>query len=638
MYKKIMTVMLLMSLLVTMFIVPPNQQRVEAATTVQTKVRPILFVHGRTGGTDTFASFKEKYEQEFGSKGEIQINKNGTITTLVPVQVIDSITDGPGGRRVAQMPIVISIVFEDNIGTIAKQAEWLKIAITAIKKQLNVPQVDIWAHSMGGLAATKYILDNGGADINTLITFDSPILGSDNAFYLNEIKNPIRPLYTNDPTLVDLVPGSKALTSLKDAGFMTKGNKFNKNIKVISWEATELDVVYKATIEYPAGIKVNINPLAGPVTVGLVTKSKTQTIKAEIVSRDSACGLSLFTTNIHCYPIDTDHSGMLRILPTLKDYYVEQYPELDYYQTVQVQINGKGYGIGPVINGSVYLPFIAVDALKARGTTSVTIDGKQFYKWDELSVKLNYQKLNDQTYNFTVQPAPVQKKEIDSYRTLNVQINGVSYGVGVVVNNDTYIPQAALNALKATGGTKISVDGAYYYKWNDLSVKVTAIALDGGYNFVPIATSTPTVTYSSVTVKLNGVAYEDGIRVGSDTYLPQTALNAIYATNPTYVDYKGKRYYKWTDFSVPLIAEPITGGYNFKTYYQVVRTQVNGKDFLPGYMVNGSTYLHSSVLTLLGVKYTGKETIVVKGVTYIKWTELPLSYSYITGGYNFTKK
>ncbi|MNI34009.1 hypothetical protein D3C73_879850 [compost metagenome] len=80
------------------------------------------------------------------------------------------------------------------------------------------------------------------------------------------------------------------------------------------------------------------------------------------------------------------------------------------------------------------------------------------------------------------------------------------------------------------------------------------------------------------------------------------------------------------------------GGYNFKTQYPTVRAVVNGKPFKAVFMVDGNSYLESSVLSILGTKYTGTEKIVVQGVTYIKWTALHINAKSVDGEFIYTKQ
>ncbi|MDZ5470406.1 alpha/beta hydrolase [Bacillus sp. 31A1R] len=241
--------------------------------------KPTILLHGLNGGSDTYKVMKKSYEDINYAVGEVLVNKNGGIKTTKVAKVTKTIIHGPGnedGRGVVT-PLVVSVVFENNKDSIANQAKWVKKVLTEVKKTYRTNKVDIIAHSMGGLTATKYILDTGGNDIDTLITLDSPILGSKLPSFLNALKIVNRDLRVaiksaqeTFPSLVDLQINSKAIQDL-----YKRRSKFNKNIKVISWAATKNDFKIINT-----------------------------------VSTGSAHGLQHFTKNIKLFVMDTNHSGI----------------------------------------------------------------------------------------------------------------------------------------------------------------------------------------------------------------------------------------------------------------------------------------------------------------------------------------
>lgn len=100
----------------------------------------------------------------------------------------------------------------------------------------------------------------------------------------------------------------------------------------------------------------------------------------------------------------------------------------------------------------------------------------------------------------TPTPAP-------TYPAEKVQINGVAIADGIAVDNVTYVPLAAFDALKvaytASGSTVtvngkpiagVSNNGAVYVPWSSLG-NVTANKITGGFNFTtPTPTPTPVTT------------------------------------------------------------------------------------------------------------------------------------------------
>jgi len=71
------------------------------------------------------------------------------------------------------------------------------ILLSDFIESLNVPKVNIVAHSMGGLVAARYIADGHGDRINTLITLGTPFLGAPRVPYIfatgNLVEIPILP-------------------------------------------------------------------------------------------------------------------------------------------------------------------------------------------------------------------------------------------------------------------------------------------------------------------------------------------------------------------------------------------------------------------------------------------------------------
>lgn len=148
--------------------------------------------------------------------------------------------------------------------------------------------------------------------------------------------------------------------------------------------------------------------------------------------------------------------------------------------------------------------------------------------------------------------------------------------------------------------------------------------------------------YPRIRVQVNGSDMGSGFKIGNDTYLPKTALDALNmpASQAPATKVNGVDYYMWAN--VPLALNPVSignVGYNFKTTYPTVRVTVNGKDFKSAFMVDGSAYLDSSILDLMSIKYTGTDKITLKDRTYIRWNSLPLNYTNLPGGgFNFTRK
>jgi hypothetical protein len=172
------------------------------------------------------------------------------------------------------------------------------------------------------------------------------------------------------------------------------------------------------------------------------------------------------------------------------------------------------------------------------------------------------------------------------------------------------------------------------------------------------------VSYSLVKIQLNGKAFTNGYFGGGTTYVHWKALEVLkipftYKGDGTLVingrtvkgeHINGGLFIRWTDLAPGKVTyKAISGGFNF-LYSPPVKVQLNGKDFLEGYLKNDTIYVHWSALKTFNIPYTFKggtsftiggrsvtaETI--NGALYIRWTDLnpgKVTSTEISGGYNF---
>ncbi|MCI2254558.1 alpha/beta fold hydrolase [Domibacillus sp. PGB-M46] len=244
----------LMSLLVMMGCVLTTSINQVSASTEKI---PTIIMHGFTGDAKTFKTMRQVYKQNgtIGENyGELTMSKDGKKITghLKRVDVA-----GPGEEGYTRP--VVNFLFKDNTASLQKQTVWFKDMVNYTKNFYGAKKVNIIGHSMGGLVATRYIVDTGGKDINKLVTLDSPILG------VNPTTN-FSLLPYLDAALRDLRPFSAALVTT-----LAKANSFNKNIKVMSYAATGSDVY---------------------------------------VSKNSAHGLKIYTKNISVKEVKTTHTNI----------------------------------------------------------------------------------------------------------------------------------------------------------------------------------------------------------------------------------------------------------------------------------------------------------------------------------------
>ena len=68
--------------------------------------------------------------------------------------------------------------FEDPEGSNLRHAEELALVVARLTKRMDVARVDIVAHSMGGLAVRRYLLDGGASSVRKVVFLATPHRGT----------------------------------------------------------------------------------------------------------------------------------------------------------------------------------------------------------------------------------------------------------------------------------------------------------------------------------------------------------------------------------------------------------------------------------------------------------------------------
>ncbi|WP_079525508.1 alpha/beta fold hydrolase [Halobacillus hunanensis] len=168
---------------------------------------PTLFVHGFKGGPGTFNTMLQRFESNnWGSKQMvIHVSSSGDLRVR--------------GNIPHSLNPFIQILFENDRASLKDQTHWLKKVMHTLKVDHGVEQVNLVGHSMGGLAATSFLLNNQQGNfpsVNKLVAVGSPFLGIKQESYFAA---------NTGAATVDLKAESHALTN------MIK-NKENINSKV----------------------------------------------------------------------------------------------------------------------------------------------------------------------------------------------------------------------------------------------------------------------------------------------------------------------------------------------------------------------------------------------------------------------
>ncbi|MFB4163958.1 alpha/beta fold hydrolase [Alteribacillus sp. JSM 102045] len=161
-----------------------------------TDITPTLFIHGFKGGPGSFNTMLERIEHNgWGSRGKIfHINGDGEVEAE--------------GQLTNDNNPLIQVLFEDNRASLANQTVWLQNIMMILHETYDIKQVNLVGHSMGGLAASNYLLHNKGErypEVDRLVVMGSPFTGIHQKSYFN---------VNTGAATVDLQPRSEALENM----------------------------------------------------------------------------------------------------------------------------------------------------------------------------------------------------------------------------------------------------------------------------------------------------------------------------------------------------------------------------------------------------------------------------------------
>ncbi|MFW0792124.1 lipase family alpha/beta hydrolase [Gordonia sp. CPCC 205333] len=124
-------------------------------------------------------------------------------------------------------------------GPIAASARQLGSFVRLVRERTGAAKVDLVGHSQGGLVARRYLLDEGGAAVHTVVTLGSPHHGT--TFHglstlvgaQGTLPRQTRGLRDNAPQIL----GPAALDQLSGSAFLTETNRTGDTVAGISYTA-----------------------------------------------------------------------------------------------------------------------------------------------------------------------------------------------------------------------------------------------------------------------------------------------------------------------------------------------------------------------------------------------------------------
>lgn len=130
-----------------------NQQvnkKVDTNEVVKKSSVPTLFIHGYSGGNNSFGRMIKRLERNDRTKKE-----------LVLTVSVDGKIQAKGQLTSKETNPSIQVLFEDNKNNEWNQAEWIKNCLAYIESKYGVKQVNLIGHSMGGASSLRYLTTFG---------------------------------------------------------------------------------------------------------------------------------------------------------------------------------------------------------------------------------------------------------------------------------------------------------------------------------------------------------------------------------------------------------------------------------------------------------------------------------------------
>lgn len=169
------------------------------------KQHPTLMIHGFRGTERSMAYMIKRFESNgWGTHMQTCIvNNDGTLQWSRTKKA-----------KFGSIPL-IHVVFTNNTASLKQQGKWVAHIAEVIGNQYKTREINVIAHSMGGLAALKYITDSPPSaypKVKKLVTLGTPAAGLDMKDLINQYPNAKKDEAA--PASIDLQVGSSALKDL----------------------------------------------------------------------------------------------------------------------------------------------------------------------------------------------------------------------------------------------------------------------------------------------------------------------------------------------------------------------------------------------------------------------------------------
>ncbi|OJG87733.1 hypothetical protein RV15_GL001866 [Enterococcus silesiacus] len=190
----------------------PTTNNTATSEIAQKSSIPTLFIHGYSGGNNSFGRMIKRMEKNDLTKKELVL----TVSVDGAVKAKGKLTDKANNPS-------IQVLFEDNKNNEWNQAEWIKNCLTYIRDNYGVTQVNLVGHSMGGASSLRYLTTFG----------DDPNLPKINKFV--GIAAPFNNFVelSDGETLDDVINNGPVIQSERYADYVNGIEKVSKDMEIM---------------------------------------------------------------------------------------------------------------------------------------------------------------------------------------------------------------------------------------------------------------------------------------------------------------------------------------------------------------------------------------------------------------------
>ncbi|OJG75086.1 hypothetical protein RV12_GL001691 [Enterococcus quebecensis] len=179
---------------------------------VQKSAIPTLFIHGYSGGNNSFGRMIKRMEGDGLTKKELVL----TVSAEGEVEAKGKLTGKENNPS-------IQVLFKDNKSNEWNQAEWIKNCLLYIRDTYGIKEVNLVGHSMGGASSLRYLTtfgeDQSLPKINRFVGIASP--------FNNFVE------LSNGETIDGVIDNGPAVQSERYADYVNGIEKVSKDMKAL---------------------------------------------------------------------------------------------------------------------------------------------------------------------------------------------------------------------------------------------------------------------------------------------------------------------------------------------------------------------------------------------------------------------